>query len=61
MARILAGGALIVWGLLGVGGTGGMITAGVGVLPILTGLFNICLVAPLLGSPLSGSKASGRS
>jgi hypothetical protein len=58
IARILAGGGLIAWGLLGVGTTSGTIIAVIGVLPILTGLFNICLFAPLLGSPLRGSKLS---
>ncbi|MDM8546768.1 YgaP family membrane protein [Candidatus Venteria ishoeyi] len=59
--RILAGGGLIAWGLLGVGGNNGMMLAAIGALPMLTGIFNICLFAPLLGAPLSGSKASEHS
>ncbi len=59
--RILAGSGLIAWGMLGVGANEGMIIAAVGALPLLTGLFNICLFAPLLGAPLSGNKALGRS
>lgn len=55
--RLIAGAGLIAWGLLGIGGTNGAIVAAVGVLPMLTGLFNICAIAPLLGKPLSGSKA----
>jgi hypothetical protein len=47
--------------LLGVGGTSGIITAVIGILPILTGTLNICILAPLFGQPLSGSKVLGRS
>ncbi|MGB1110262.1 MAG: YgaP family membrane protein [Gammaproteobacteria bacterium] len=56
--RILGGAALIAWGLAGVGGSNGILIAVVGVLPILTGAFNICLIGPLFGAPLSGSRAS---
>lgn len=55
--RIIAGLTIIAWGLLGIGDTNGYIVAAIGILPVLTGTFNICIVAPLLGSPLSGSKA----
>jgi hypothetical protein len=55
--RIVAGSAIIAWGLLVVGEPNGKIIAAVGALPILTGVFNICVVGPLFGSPLSGSKA----
>lgn len=55
--RIVAGLALIAWGLLGLGGTNGYIVAAVGIAPLLSGLFNFCLVAPLFGCPLSGAKA----
>ena len=54
--RIVAGVGLIAWGLMAVGGTTGNILAGIGVLPLLTGTFNICAIGPLLGAPLSGSK-----
>lgn len=57
LIRIVAGFGLIIWGLVGVGGNNGMILAAVGLLPVLTGVLNICVVAPLLGKPLSGSRA----
>lgn len=57
MIRVVAGAGLIAWGLIGMGDTGGYVLAGIGVLPILTGLLNICLVGPLFGAPLSGAKA----
>ena len=56
IARILAGAALITWGLLGLGDTAGIIVAAVGAVPLLAGLFDFCLFAPLFGGPLSGSK-----
>lgn len=52
--RILAGMGLIAWGFIGIGGTNGYIVAGVGVLPLLTGVFDICIVAPVLGYPIRG-------
>lgn len=52
--RIAAGVALIVYGL-SLGGTTGNIVAAVGLLPILAGVLNLCLIAPLIGAPLRGS------
>lgn len=54
--RIIAGLALIAWGVLGLGGTTGLIVAIVGALPLLAGLFDFCVFAPLFGAPLSGPK-----
>lgn len=54
--RILAGIALIAWGVLGMGGNEGYLVAAIGVVPLLTGLLDICLFAPLFGCPLSGCK-----
>ena len=54
--RVVAGLGLIAYGTLGVGGNDGTIIAAVGIAPIVTGLFNICIVGPLFGCPLSGAK-----
>jgi len=54
--RIVAGLALIAWGLAGLGGTVGVIVALVGALPLLAGLFDFCILAPLFGWPLNGAK-----
>jgi hypothetical protein len=59
LVRILAGIALMVWGLLGLGGTAGVIVAIVGAVPLLAGLFDFCVFAPLFGAPLSGPKIRG--
>jgi hypothetical protein len=56
IVRIVAGLALIGWGLLGLGGTTGLIVAIVGLVPLAAGLFDFCVFAPLFGNPLSGRK-----
>jgi hypothetical protein len=56
ITRIVAGIALIVWGLMSLGGTTGLIVAVVGAVPLLAGLFDFCVFAPLFGNPLSGQK-----
>lgn len=55
--RILAGLVLIAIGLFAVGDTAGLVLALVGVLPVLAGVFNVCLIAPIIGAPFSGRKA----
>ena len=54
--RVVAGIALVVWGLIGLGGTVGIVVAVIGVVPLLAGLFDFCVFAPLFGNPLSGPK-----
>lgn len=56
IVRIVAGIALIAWGLWGLGGTTGVILAVVGAVPLLAGVFDFCVFAPLFGNPLSGPK-----
>lgn len=57
--RIVAGGGIIAWGLIGshADTNTGLIIAALGALPVFTGLLNICVIGPLLGGPVSGSKA----
>lgn len=57
LIRIIAGIALTLAGLLAVEGTGGLILAVMGMLPILAGVFNFCAIAPIIGAPFSGSIA----
>jgi hypothetical protein len=54
--RIVAGIILIALGLLGIHGVGGIVVAVVGLLPLVAGLFDFCVFAPLFGAPLSGPK-----
>jgi hypothetical protein len=56
IVRVIAGLALILWGVLGLGGTTGIILAVVGAVPFLAGLFDFCVFAPLFSNPLSGKK-----
>ena len=51
--RVVAGLVMIVAGLI-IGSAGGYVLAAVGVLPLLAGLLNVCMIAPLLKAPLSG-------
>jgi Inner membrane protein YgaP-like, transmembrane domain len=55
--RIVVGLALIVIGLFSVGGTGGIILAVVGAVPLVAGVVDVCLFAPLFGGPLKGAEA----
>ena len=56
LTRIVAGIALVAWGWFGLGGTTGIIVAIIGLVPLLAGLFDFCVFAPLFGAPLSGPK-----
>jgi hypothetical protein len=56
IVRILAGIALVAWGLMGLGGATGIVVAIVGLIPLVAGLFDFCVFAPLFGAPLSGPK-----
>ena len=56
IVRIVAGTALIAWAVLGLGGTAAVIVAIIGAVPLLAGLFDFCVFAPLFGEPLSGPK-----
>jgi hypothetical protein len=56
IVRVAAGIALVAWGMLGIGSIAGMIVAIVGLVPLVAGLFDFCVFAPLFGAPLSGQK-----
>ncbi len=57
--RIVAGIILIVVGLLVIGGTAGIIVAVIGLAPLLAGVFDVCLFAPLFGASFYGKKIRG--
>jgi hypothetical protein len=56
IARIVAGLALILWGLLGIAGATGLVVAIVGLVPFVAGVLDFCIFAPLFGAPLSGPR-----
>jgi len=60
LIRALAGLALILVGLLLIRGTGGWILAIVGLVPLLAGIFDFCVFAPLFGLPFVGPRLRER-
>ena len=56
VVRIAAGLALIAWAWLGLDGGTAIVVAVIGALPLLAGVFDFCIFAPLFGAPLSGPK-----
>jgi hypothetical protein len=56
LLRIVAGIVLIAIGLLVVQNTGGIILAIIGLVPLLAGILDVCVFAPLFGNPFSGPK-----
>jgi hypothetical protein len=54
VVRALAGLILVVVGIAVVGGTAGWILAIVGLVPLLAGVFDRCVFAPLFGLPFAG-------
>ena len=54
VVRVVAGLALILVGLLVVQGTWGWVLAVVGLVPLLAGLFDYCVLAPLASLPFAG-------
>jgi len=54
VVRVVAGLALILIGFLVVQGTWGWVLALVGLVPLLAGLFDYCVFAPLARLPFSG-------
>jgi hypothetical protein len=52
--RAVAGLALIVLGFFVLGGTTGIVVGLIGFVPLAAGLFNFCLVGPLVGGYFSG-------
>ncbi len=56
ITRIIAGVVLIALGLMVIGGTWGIVLAIVGLVPLLAGLFDYCVFAPLFGYALSGKE-----
>ena len=56
IARIAAGLALLAWAGFGLHGLGAIVVGVIGAVPLLAGLFDVCVFAPLFGAPLSGPR-----
>ena len=59
IVRIVAGIALVAWGLIGLSGLTGIIVAVVGLVPLLAGIFDVCVFAPLFRNPFKGPEIRG--
>jgi hypothetical protein len=60
IVRVLLGVALILLGWLAIGGTAGIIVLIIGLVPLVAGVFDFCVFAPLFGLPLSGPAIRGK-
>lgn len=56
ITRVVAGVALILVGLLVVGDVVGYVIAAIGLVPLLAGLFDVCVFSKLFGGPFKGSE-----
>jgi Inner membrane protein YgaP-like, transmembrane domain len=56
VTRVVAGVALVAWGLLGLSGATAIAITAVGLIPLVAGLLDFCVFAPLFRLPLSGPK-----
>lgn len=56
IARVVVGLALIGWGYTRRAESAGIVLMVVGLVPLIAGTFNLCLVSALLGGPLSGAR-----
>ena len=54
--RLVVGVALILWGYARLGTSAGIVLIVVGLVPLVAGAFNLCLISALLGGPISGSR-----
>lgn len=56
IVRIVAGLALIAWAWLGLTGALAIVVGVIGAVPLLAGVLDFCVFAPLFGAPFSGPK-----
>lgn len=59
LTRIVAGVVLIVWGYTQPGTAAGVALVVVGLVPLVAGVFDMCLISALLGGPISGKRIRG--
>lgn len=55
IVRVVVGAILVIWGFFGLGGAGGVILGIVGLVPLLAGILDYCVFAPLFGNPIKGA------
>lgn len=57
LLRIVAGIAIVGWGWSMHDRTVGMVLMVIGLIPLFAGVFNVCMIAPLIGAPFAGRDA----
>jgi hypothetical protein len=55
LTRIVAGLALILLGIVVIQGAAGWAVAAVGLIPLLAGIFDVCVISALAGGPFHGA------
>ena len=56
LLRVVIGASMVVWGFTE-GTAVGYVVGTIGVFPMLGGLYDFCILAPLFGGPMSGQAA----
>ena len=56
VVRILAGVVLIGWGYIQLPEIVGIVLIVLGLVPLIAGIFHMCLISALLGGPISGAR-----
>jgi hypothetical protein len=59
ITRVAAGIALIAWALLGLSGVAAVVVIVIALVPLLAGLFDFCVFAPLFSNPFWGRQIRG--
>jgi hypothetical protein len=60
VARVVVGAVLIAWGYLWLDGTAGIVLIVVGLIPLVAGALNLCLISAMLGGPIRGDEVGAR-
>jgi hypothetical protein len=55
VVRVIAGIVLIVWGYMLLTSVAGFVLVIIGLVPLLAGLFDVCVISALLGGPFQGT------
>ena len=59
IARVVVGIGLIVWGYTQLNTGTGIVLIVIGLVPLVAGGFDLCLISALLGGPISGASIRG--
>jgi hypothetical protein len=60
LARLVAGIGLIAWGYTLRGSGTGLVLMVIGLVPVVAGAFDLCLISAILGGPISGARIRKR-